>query len=69
MYLYRAVDSQGNTLELLLSPTRDAQAAKHFFAKAPAAPVLATSDIRSENRYAENEIPDLLGLLMNVRQA
>ena len=38
MYLYRAVDSQGNTLEFLLSPTRDAQAAKHFFAKALAAP-------------------------------
>ncbi len=34
MYLYRAVDSQGNTLEFLLSPTRDAQAAKCFFAKA-----------------------------------
>jgi transposase, IS6 family len=34
MYLYRAVDSQGNTLEFLLSATRDAQAAKHFFAKA-----------------------------------
>jgi transposase, IS6 family len=34
MYLYRAVDSQGNTLEFLLSPTRDAQAAKRFFVKA-----------------------------------
>jgi len=34
MYLYRAVDSQGNTLEFLLSATRDAQAAKRFFAKA-----------------------------------
>src|SRR5438045_4128570 len=34
MYLYRAVDSQGNTLEFLLSPTRDAQAAKGFFVKA-----------------------------------
>ena len=34
MYLYRAVDSQGNTLEFLLSPTRDAQAAKRFFSKA-----------------------------------
>jgi transposase-like protein len=30
VYLYRAVDSQGNTLEFLLSPTRDAQAAKRF---------------------------------------
>jgi transposase, IS6 family len=34
MYLYRAVDSDGNTLEFLLSPTRDAQAAKRFFLKA-----------------------------------
>ncbi len=34
MYLYRAVDSEGNTLEFLLSPTREAQAAKRFFLKA-----------------------------------
>jgi len=34
MYLYRAVDSDGNTLEFLLSPTRDAEAAKRFFLKA-----------------------------------
>lgn len=34
MYLYRAVDSQGNTLEFLLSQTRDAEAAKRFFLKA-----------------------------------
>jgi len=34
MYLYRAVDSQGSTLEFWLSSTRDAQAAKRFFAKA-----------------------------------
>jgi transposase, IS6 family len=33
-YLYRAVDSQGNTLEFLLSPKRDAEAAKRFFLKA-----------------------------------
>lgn len=33
-YLYQAVDSQGNTLEFLLSPTRDAEAAKRFFLKA-----------------------------------
>jgi transposase, IS6 family len=33
MYLYRAVDSDGNTLEFLLSATRDAEAAKHFFSK------------------------------------
>jgi IS6 family transposase len=34
MYLYRAVDAERNTLEFLLSATRDAQAAKRFFAKA-----------------------------------
>src|SRR5512135_2147883 len=33
-YLYRAVDSEGNTLEFLLSPTRDAEAAQRFFVKA-----------------------------------
>jgi transposase-like protein len=33
MYLYRAVDSAGNTLEFLLSPTRDAEAAKQVFHK------------------------------------
>jgi transposase, IS6 family len=42
VYLYRAVDSQGNTLEFLLSPTRDAQAAKRFFAKTLAAPHTST---------------------------
>jgi transposase-like protein len=34
MYLYRAVDSDGNTLEFLLSPRPDAEAAKRFFVKA-----------------------------------
>ena len=34
MYLYRAVDSAGDTLEFLLSATRDAPAAKRFFSKA-----------------------------------
>jgi IS6 family transposase len=34
MYLYRAVDSDGNTVEFMLSPTRDGQAAKRFFRKA-----------------------------------
>lgn len=33
MYLYRAVDSEGNTLDFWLSSTRDGEAAKHFFVK------------------------------------
>ncbi|GHO50352.1 hypothetical protein KSX_85150 [Ktedonospora formicarum] len=31
LYLYRAVDSQGKTLDFVLSPKRDAQAASYFF--------------------------------------
>ena len=33
-YLYRAVDSEGNTLDFLLAAKRDAQAAKRFLRKA-----------------------------------
>ncbi len=33
-YLYRAVDSRGQTIDLLLSAERDATAAKCFFRKA-----------------------------------
>ena len=38
MYLYRAVDSHGQTIDFLLSAKRDAQAAKRFFRKALAQP-------------------------------
>lgn len=37
VYLYRAVDSQGNTLDFFFSPTRDAPAAKAFLLKMLAA--------------------------------
>ena len=37
-YLYRAVDSGGDTIDFLLSPKRDALAAKRFFQKALRAP-------------------------------
>ena len=52
MYLYRAVDAQGNTLEFLLSPTRDAQAAKRFFAKALAAPHTNTPRVITVDKNA-----------------
>jgi transposase-like protein len=37
MYLYRAVDAQGKTLDFFLSPTRDAHAARQFLLKTRAA--------------------------------
>ena len=37
IYLYRAVDSAGSTLDFFFSPTRDGQAATRFFLKALAA--------------------------------
>jgi transposase, IS6 family len=52
MYLYRAVNSQGTTLEFLLSVTRDAQAAKGFFAKTLAAPHTATPRVINVDKNA-----------------
>ena len=37
VYLYQEIDSQGNTLDFVLSPTRDWEAAKRFFLKTLAA--------------------------------
>jgi IS6 family transposase len=37
-YLYRAVDSNGNTIDFMLSENRDALAAKRFFEKALTSP-------------------------------
>ena len=53
MYLFRAVDSQGQTVDFYLSETRDREAAKLFLRKALANPdnrppyVLATDGLRS----------------------
>src|ERR1700730_14854902 len=52
MYLSRTVDAQGKTLEFLLSPRRDAQAAKRFFAKALAAPHISTPRIITVDKNA-----------------
>jgi len=38
MYLYRAVDSRGQTIDFLLAARRDTAAAKRFFRKALAQP-------------------------------
>jgi IS6 family transposase len=52
MHLYRAVDSQGKTLEFLLSPRRDGEAAKRFFAKALAAPHTRTPRVITVDKNA-----------------
>jgi len=52
MYLYRAVDSQGNTLEFLLSSRRDGEAAKRFFSKALAAPHTSTPRVITVDKNA-----------------
>jgi len=54
-YLYRAVDSEGNTLEFLLSPTRDAEAATRFFLKA----LHSTADIASQAHSVEEQMAQL----------
>src|SRR6266566_1932932 len=54
-YLYRAVDAEGNTLEFLLSPTRDAEAVTRFFLKALQPPTgLASQAMVSAARAIES---------------
>jgi len=55
-YLYRAVDSEGNTREFLLSPTRDAQAAKRFFLKALHLPPCSTAQASTIDEQATEPI-------------
>ena len=63
MYLSRAVDSEGNTLEFLLSPTRDTVAAKQFFQKTLGAshavsPRVITVDKNAAYPKAFNELKE-----------
>lgn len=69
-YLYRAVDSQGNTLDFLLSSTRAGEAAKRFFVQTLAASLIteprvinvdknvaypkAFHELKAEGRLPEN---------------
>jgi len=63
VYLYRAVDSQGNTLDFFFSSTRDAQAARQFFLKTLAAshtsePQVINVDKNAAYPKAFNELKD-----------
>jgi transposase, IS6 family len=51
-YLSRAVDSEGNTIEFLLSPMRDAEAAKRFFLKA----LRSTTDSAPQAHSIEEQV-------------
>ena len=55
MYLYRAIDSEGNTSEFLLSSTRDAEAAKRFFLKA----LHSTTDPVPQAHLVEEQVADV----------
>ena len=61
VYLYRAVDRDGNTVDFRLSPTRDVAAAKAFFRKAlrtqRRAPVSITLDGYAASHRAVREMP------------
>lgn len=52
IYLYRAVDSQGKTLDFVLSATRDGEAAKHFFLKTLAASHTSTPRVINVDKNA-----------------
>ena len=52
MDLYRAVDTQGATLEFLLSATRDAETAKRFFLKALGASHITTPRVITVDKNA-----------------
>ena len=61
VYLYRAVDRDGDTVDFRLSPTRDVAAAKAFFRKAlrtqKRAPVSITLDGYAASHRAVREMP------------
>jgi transposase-like protein len=70
VYLYRAVDSHGKTLEFLLSTTRDAEAAKRFFCKA-LQPFASYDYSMRENKIASSvpldlPVPQLAIRVINV---
>jgi transposase-like protein len=62
VYLYRAVDRDGNTVDFRLSPKRDAAAAKAFFRKAlrtqERAPISITLDGYAASHRAVREMPN-----------
>lgn len=55
-YLYRAVDSSGNTIEFMVSEKRDKRAAKEFFKKALKAEHNQSPRVITTDRYPATEM-------------
>jgi IS6 family transposase len=55
-YLYRAVDSMGNTLDFMLSAKRDSKAASRFFRKV----LKGASQLCSEQKYSRVSLSRVL---------
>lgn len=66
--LYRAVASEGKTLDFLLSPTRDAEAAKSFLLKAlqPSACSASQSDVLRETETTSSHVSQSVPRVINV---
>lgn len=68
MYLYRAIDSEGNTIDFYLSTKRDAQAAKRFLKKAltschdTSCKKYLNNIIEQDHRFIKKRIRNMLGL-------
>jgi transposase-like protein len=55
-YLYRAVNSCGNTIDFLVSENRDKEAAKKFFRKALRAPHNSHPRVITTDKYPATEV-------------
>lgn len=63
MYLYRAVDSEGITIDFYLSESRDKQAAKRFFKK-----TLATSQVCKPRVITVDKNPAYLVAIQELKE-
>ena len=63
MYLYRAVDSTGQTLDFLLNETRSTRAAKRFFRK-----VLGRSHVTAPRVINVDKNPTYVGAVHDLKQ-
>jgi transposase, IS6 family len=65
MYLYRAVDSKGNTIDFMLATNRDVDAAKRFFKKALSSPHNQSPRVITDDKNPA--YPPALQLLTNEK--